>query len=140
MQTQNTIMNTPALTRVFVYGSLKRGFHNHRFLHGQRFIGEARTKPVYRLLSFDAYPGMIPASDGGHSIHGEVWEVDAPCKLMLDHLEGVDHGHYQCVEAMLLPPFIGAPILTYLYARDPARWPDAGDHWKHPSRNGGNVS
>ena len=128
------------LTRVFVYGSLKRGFHNHRFLHGQRFVGEARTQQVYRLLSLTAYPGMIGASDAGRSVRGEVWEVDATCKLMLDHLEGVDHGHYACVEARLLPPFDQAQVLTYIYARETAGLPDAGDEWNHPSRNGGNLS
>lgn len=140
MNTPNPTMNTTStgLTRVFVYGSLKRGCHNHRYLHGQCFVGEARTQPVYRLLSFSAYPGMIEANKG-RSIHGEVWEVDAACKQALDRLEGVDHGHYTCVPARLRPPFRGASILTYLYAGDPKGWPDAGDDWTHPSRNGGNA-
>ena len=113
---------------VFVYGSLKRGFCNHYFLRGQGFLGEARTQPVYRLLSFSAYPGMIEA-DKGSSIRGEVWEVDAACKEALDQLEGVNRGHYNCVTARLLAPFDKLPILTYLYARDAADWPDAGDNW-----------
>jgi gamma-glutamylaminecyclotransferase len=114
---------------VFVYGSLKRGFGNHHFLREQRFLGEARTRPVYRLLSFHAYPGMIEADNQGRSIHGEVWEVDAACKEALDQLEGVNYGHYNCVAARLLAPFDKAPVLTYLYARDAADWPDAGDNW-----------
>ena len=113
---------------VFVYGSLKREFSNHYFLRGQRFLGEARTQPVYRLLSFSAYPGMIEA-DKGRSIHGEVWEVDTACKQALDQLEGVNYGHYNCVAARLLAPFDESPVLTYLYARDAADWPDAGDNW-----------
>lgn len=125
---------------VFVYGSLKRGFHNHHFLRGQRFFGEARTQPVYRLLSLGAYPGMVKTTDEGRSIRGELWEVDEPCRLMLDHLEGVDHGHYACEEASLLPPFDQAPVLTYLYAREIAGLPDAGDDWPHPPRHGGNHS
>lgn len=126
--------STPARSAslVFVYGSLKRGFHNHHFLRGQRFIGQARTRTVYRLLSFRAYPGMIEVSKRGRSIHGEVWEVDAECKQALDRLEGVNHGHYDCVAAKLLAPFDKLPVLTYLYARDPADWPDAGDNWVQP--------
>ena len=132
----NTNTNSkPAMkfTRVFVYGSLKRGFHNHPFLRGQRLIGEARSQPVYRLISLGSYPGMIEtAAENARSIHGEVWEVDGACKERLDQLEGVDYGHYTCVTAKLLPPFDQESVLTYLYARNPQGCADAGDCWKQP--------
>ena len=114
---------------VFVYGSLKRGKHNHRLLKGQRFVCETRTQPAYRLLNLGSYPGMIEAPSGGRSIHGEVWAVDAACKRDLDWLEGVEHGHYDCVAAKLLAPFDEQPVWTYLYARDPQAYRDAGDNW-----------
>ena len=108
--------------RVFVYGSLKSGKHNNRFLSNQRFIAKARTQPVYRLVSFGSYPGMYEVAEAGRCIHGEVWEVDAACKKELDWLEGVERGHYTAVAANLLPPFDDT-VLTYLYAGDPLPWP-----------------
>jgi len=37
------------MTRIFVYGTLKRGGRNHHFMAGQQFVGEARTAPGYTL-------------------------------------------------------------------------------------------
>lgn len=38
--------------RVFVYGTLKRGFHNYdHFLANARFIGEFKTAPNFLLYA-----------------------------------------------------------------------------------------
>ena len=44
------------MTRVFVYGTLKRGGSNHSFLAGQRYLGPARTPPGFTLHSLGDYP------------------------------------------------------------------------------------
>lgn len=125
-------MSFQARFTIFVYGSLKRGFHNHDCLRGQTFVGEARTEPVYRLLSLHSYPGMIEAPTNGRSVHGELWSVDARCKALLDRLEGVEVGFYRLAEVRLLPPHDSRGVWTYLYARSTAGLRDAGEVWTQP--------
>jgi gamma-glutamylaminecyclotransferase len=106
------------MTRVFVYGTLKRGGSNHHFLAGQKFLGEARTEPGYNLYSLGDYPGMVRSTDASHDVTGEVWAVDAACLAELDELEGVAEGLYKRVPVKLAPPFAEQPVESYLYLRD----------------------
>jgi gamma-glutamylaminecyclotransferase len=106
---------------IFVYGTLKRGLSNHRFLERQRFLGEARTKPAYRLVDCGGYPGMFAVEEKGVSVRGEVWEVDDDCRATLDVLEDVAHGMYALEPVMLLAPFDTDDVSTYVY-----RWPVEG--------------
>jgi gamma-glutamylcyclotransferase (GGCT)/AIG2-like uncharacterized protein YtfP len=105
------------VTRVFVYGTLKRGGSNHRLLSGQRFVGVARTRPEFRLYELDGYPGMVRGPGPGRSIEGELWEVDPPCLERLDDLEGLGTGLYAREPILLLPPHDGTPVQTYVYLR-----------------------
>lgn len=73
-------------TRVFVYGSLMSGLHNHRLLEGARFIGTDRTRPLFGLVDLGSFPAMV--AEGTTCIVGEVWEVDAATLADLDRLEG----------------------------------------------------
>jgi gamma-glutamylaminecyclotransferase len=77
--------------RLFVYGTLKRGFPNHGFLEGQRFLGEARTIDAYPMIVQGLYfsPVVMPEPGVGHRVHGEVWEVDDACLVRLDELESI---------------------------------------------------
>lgn len=118
------------LERIFVYGTLKRGCRNASQLEGQRFLGEARTRPLYRLADLGGYPGMQPAACEGVSIRGEVWEVDSRCRARLDVLEDVAHGVYALEPVQLLPPFDSGLVRTYLYCLDTAGRPDAGEEWR----------
>jgi gamma-glutamylcyclotransferase (GGCT)/AIG2-like uncharacterized protein YtfP len=115
--------------RIFVYGTLKRGLSNHAHVAGQRFIGEARTAPQYRMVDCGGYPGMFAVDQGGLSVIGEVWEVDEANRKQLDVLEGVAEGMYALEPVALLAPFHDAKVSTYVY-----RWPvlghaDAGHEW-----------
>ena len=72
--------------RIFVYGSLRAGFGNHRLLKDSRYIGEAVTAPQYTMLHLGGFPGVV--ADGQTSIVGEVYEVDHDTLRLLDRLEG----------------------------------------------------
>lgn len=118
------------MTRVFVYGTLKRGGSNHRFLAGQHYLGEARTAPGYTLYSLGDYPGMVRSADPAHTVTGEIWSVDAACLTQLDALEGVDEGLYtRELIPLATPPFATEPVATYLYARNLAGRPHLGATW-----------
>ena len=105
------------MTRVFVYGTLKRGGRNHAYLAGQKFIGEARTSPGYTLYSLGNYPGMVRSTEATGDVSGEIWEVDATCLVGLDQLEGVAEALYERVSITLAPPHAAITTETYLYLR-----------------------
>lgn len=116
------------MTRVFVYGTLKRGGENHGWIEKQRFIAEARTKPLYRLFDLGGYPGMVRADDG-IAIAGEVWEVDGPGLAQLDVLEDVEGGEYERVPVELEGEFAGQRVEGYLYLRSVEGRRNVGACW-----------
>ena len=73
-------------TRIFVYGTLRRGEVAHKLLANASFIGEGRTTAHFQLLDLGDYPGM---TEGGMtSVMGEVYEVDETLLGVLDRYEG----------------------------------------------------
>jgi gamma-glutamylcyclotransferase (GGCT)/AIG2-like uncharacterized protein YtfP len=80
--------NPPAMTLVFVYGSLMRGFHNYRLLvrGNAHYLGRAETRPEYSLIDLGPFPGLIES--GTTRVRGEVYDVDGPTLAHLDRLEG----------------------------------------------------
>lgn len=115
-------------TRVFVYGTLKRGGENHGWISPQRFIAPARTRPLYRMFDLGGYPGMIRSSDG-LAIEGEVWEVDEDGLARLDVLEDIAGGEYERVRVELDGDFAGLAVEGYLYLRDVDGRRDVGACW-----------
>ena len=105
------------MTRVFVYGTLKRGGSNHSFLAAQSFLGAVRTAPGYILYSLGDYPDMVRMADDTTGVVGELWAVDDAGLKQLDLLEGVAEGLYERVSLRLAPPFADQPVETYLYLR-----------------------
>lgn len=73
--------------RVFVYGSLMRGFGNHVLLQDQTFIGNA-TVAEFALHSLGGFPAAVPDDGNAGDIRGEVYEVDDAALARLDRLEG----------------------------------------------------
>ena len=71
---------------VFVYGSLKNGFHNHKVMKDSQFIGIATTKEKYDMFSYSSFPAVIP--NGDYHIKGEIYYVDDETLKELDRLEG----------------------------------------------------
>lgn len=115
--------------RIFIYGTLKRGDCNARFMVDQDFIGEACSEPRYRMVDCGGYPGMFPVDENGVSIHGEVWDVDELCRARLDVLEDVAGGEYEAAPISLLAPFNGQEVITYVFLRPAKNMPDAGTKW-----------
>ncbi len=72
--------------RLFVYGSLKRGFANHYVLRKAEFVAECRTAPYYRLFDLGAYPAL--ATDGTTAVTGELYLYPTEHFSELDTFEG----------------------------------------------------
>ena len=115
-------------TLVFVYGTLKRGGENHEWIEDQRFVAEARTRPVYRMYDLGGYPGMVRATDG-LAIQGEIWQVDDPGLARLDVLEDIDGGEYERVGVDLEGEFVDRGVEGYLYLLSVEGRRDVGECW-----------
>lgn len=77
--------------RVFVYGSLKRGFGNHRLLADAKFISEHSLTGPYTMVSLGGFPGVVCTPGHERTIHGELYVVDQTTLDSLDLLEGHPH-------------------------------------------------
>ena len=75
------------MTHLFVYGTLKRGFHNHKRLSAARFVASLQTIHGYQLYSYNGLPIMI-FSGGESRVNGELYEVSRSVLEKLDKLEG----------------------------------------------------
>ncbi|MDH3448738.1 MAG: gamma-glutamylcyclotransferase [Gammaproteobacteria bacterium] len=83
------------MNRVFVYGTLKRGQRNYRFMRGAEYMGDHRTEKLYSMYEFDDYPAVCLR--GCHAIRGEVYRVSDRQFRLLDDLEWYPH-YYQRIE------------------------------------------
>nr|WP_036759162.1 gamma-glutamylcyclotransferase family protein [Photobacterium halotolerans] len=110
-------------TRVFVYGSLRRGQSNHGLLCRAHYLGECRLAG-YAMYDLGPYPAAIqqPGSEG--VLFGEVYDVDADTFRELDILEGL--GEEYCRE-QVATPFGLAWIYLYLQPLDRALLIPQGD-------------
>lgn len=119
------------MQKLFVYGTLKRGCTNHHFLKDQSFLGEAFTRPCYRMYDVGGFPGLVLDPHTGYAIKGELWEIDQDCLVKVDWLEDVASGFYARAMAQLTTPHEEiADAIVYLFCPDTARLPEVGEEWK----------
>jgi gamma-glutamylaminecyclotransferase len=82
---------------VFVYGTLKKGFGNHRLLTEATYLGKAVTLRPMRMAGYGV-PFVWP-SKAGRSVQGEVYDIGdtlndqqaRDCLRRLDRLESNGH-------------------------------------------------
>lgn len=86
--------STEALTKVFVYGTLKRDQPNHHWFWKPqsgfaRFLNTGRTVTKFPLLIGTRYniPFLLNRPGIGHCIVGEIYEIDEMMLANLDVLE-----------------------------------------------------
>lgn len=88
-------MSNNKLIRVFVYGTLKRGQPNYKWLTDSSngsatFISSGTTSVRFPLVIGTRYniPFLLNRPGTGNLIAGEVYEIDEPMLSRLDVLEG----------------------------------------------------
>ena len=87
-------MTSANVFRLFVYGSLRSGFHSPAYEYISRFfhlLGEARVRG--RLVDMGSYPAGLPSASNVF-ITGELYEANDPAEFswaigQLDDYEGV---------------------------------------------------
>ncbi|MCG8017682.1 MAG: gamma-glutamylcyclotransferase [Candidatus Thiodiazotropha sp. 'RUGA'] len=80
-----------SISRVFVYGTLRKHQVNHELLCRATYLGDHQTQPVYKMFHLGSYPGVVKC--GSTSISGEVYLVDALTMNQLDRLEGYPNAY-----------------------------------------------
>ena len=115
---------------LFVYGTLKRGGSNHRFLAGEKFVAAARLRPGYRMFDVGGHPGLVPDPGATGEIEGELWSVSDAALAALDEFEGVAENFYRREVLPLAAPAGTVAANCYLYARDVAGLRDVGVCWR----------
>jgi gamma-glutamylaminecyclotransferase len=115
-----------ATITLFVYGSLKRGSPQNRLLAGQRFLGTAQTLPQYRLYDNGTHPCLIPATEQGVAVLGELWCVDEEALARLDEYEGTPHDFQRQLIAVARQT---TPVWAYIYRGNVASFKDCGQVW-----------
>lgn len=111
---------------VFVYGTLKRGYRFHEALKDEEFLGEAVTKPLYRLYDLGAFPALVESRDGVE-VKGEVYRVGDECLKRLDRIEG--HPSFYSRKPVGLKDSPHDNAIAYFLPAPPRGAKDCGESW-----------
>jgi gamma-glutamylcyclotransferase (GGCT)/AIG2-like uncharacterized protein YtfP len=114
-------MTTPMTHRVFVYGTLKRGYSSHQLLDDASFMGETATKQRFRMISGE-FPVILDDKDGW-PVHGEIYHVDDETLAKLDQLERVGRMYDRKIADVTENDH---DAQAYLYVGRPEFWKDSG--------------
>ena len=74
------------MRNIFVYGTLKKGYHNHRLLEGCELISDNFIVSGFKL--FESGIPFMKRSNNSDMVLGEVYSVDDKTLSRLDSLEG----------------------------------------------------
>jgi gamma-glutamylcyclotransferase (GGCT)/AIG2-like uncharacterized protein YtfP len=105
---------------LFVYGTLKKGHANHRFMGNSKFVDHA-TLEGYDMYTNGYYPYI---TKGEGKVTGEVWDVtDEDTLSSIRALEGgYDESEVFVFPVNLMEENIKASAYTFPRARENAYW------------------
>lgn len=120
------------MTKVAVYGSLRREMHNHPIIEGQAYLGTTVTTDEYTMYDLGAFPAVcltIPVCP----IVVEVYEVDDACMARLNRLEGYRgegmDNFYDCSEIQTAD--FGPVLIYHMGPQRRTEMVTSGDWCKH---------
>ncbi len=109
---------------VFVYGTLKQGYGNHRLLANSRFVSFGHTKGQFKMYN-TGFPVVLAEPKEGRVV-GEVYEIDPDRTLPgLDRLES--NGHMYTRHETDVELLDGSVVSAWMYVGEPGFWHDAVD-------------
>ena len=97
---------------VAVYGTLKRGFHNHHIMGGSKLLGKGRTVNKYNMCG-TSIPYVLPTKGGGDNIVVELYMVDKSRMGSVDSLEG--HPNWYQRKKTFIRLDNGSVVIAWLY-------------------------
>ena len=122
---------------IFVYGSLKKGFHNHRVMEmaKARFLSKAQSKDrAFSLFSLGSFPALdlAKSDETPFKIEGELYEVPNNGVPVIDRLESgytkgmitLDAGDHGLVEANVyyLRPYKAQRVFPVSSKEESVQW------------------
>ncbi|WP_411991761.1 gamma-glutamylcyclotransferase [Agarivorans sp. DSG3-1] len=108
------------MPKVFVFGTLKEGFPNHRSNRGVRFRSEFETIERYPLyLVGDRYsPWLILQKGSGSRVSGQVFQVSDEALAVMDKLERItEPDGYNRVEICVRCKVSNDQFVVYAYGK-----------------------
>lgn len=104
--------------KLFVYGTLKRGFRLNEHTIGSdpscKFIEVGKIKG-FDMYSNGSYPYIVQVEDKDRVVHGEVWEINNA--VMMTTLRGIEC-EYQETEVEVETEGGTETCIAYVYKRD----------------------
>ena len=80
---------------LFVYGTLKKGYHAHDLIRNSKFLGFGYTTKDYKLLNLGKYPGLVECKNGTYNIEGEIYEIDKETLSMNHSYKWIDQNLFR---------------------------------------------
>lgn len=74
--------------KLFVYGTLKRNYGNHRCLQGSKYLMDLVVRDNFYLIDLGPFPALIHDPNNRYSVYGELYEIDDKILKRCDILEG----------------------------------------------------
>lgn len=108
---------------IFVYGTLKKGFHNHHYLDTSKFLGNHKTEPIYTMKTNGGFP--IVERGGQTSITGEVYKLsdeDLSGVFLLEGYTGVQHNPRNWYDTDTIVTYFGEASI-FVMAKDKNQLP-----------------
>lgn len=103
-------LNMSHKSYIFVYGTARKGFRNHRYLNGARYIGRAHTKEKYTLYA-DSLPYLV--REPVCCVNGELYEIDDAILKRIDLLEGEPDFYFRRLDTVITDD--GKEHWAYIY-------------------------
>ena len=104
---------------IATYGTLRKGFGNHKLIEKADYKGTFKTEPIYNLHSLGGFPGL--KKDGNTSVVMEVYAVNQEEAYFVDCLEGY---HPNVKPTFYDKEFIDTPwgkAGVYIYVNNPSK-------------------
>lgn len=119
--------DTTGFITVFICGSALRGQPDHQNLQDAKFVGDAKTEPIYRLHAVGDgwHPGIHEVAAGGISIPGELYAMTLE---QYNYLKDNEPPHMYPYEVKLVG---GDTAIAFLYPKakiDEHGWPDISSY------------
>ena len=106
--------------KVFVFGTLKEGFPNHKINKGSRLEGNYLTKnryPLY-LIGNRFSPWLILEKGNGHNVRGQVFMVSDTTLAEMDKLERTNESDgYRRIELTVISEESGEKLVAFAYGK-----------------------
>jgi len=86
------------MIKVFVYGTLKRNYHNNSIIEKETFISEGflSRENRFKMVSMGSFPAIIPAQGPeSQDIEGEIWNLSEEGFKKVDILEGFPNFYWR---------------------------------------------